>query len=433
MSAAERRPRSYRARWVVPVCSPPMRNAVVEVRDGRITGIGPDGPASQRQRMTDLGDAILMPGIVNTHAHLQMTSMRGLVENREFPEWIQRVMALSAAMTPADWEASARAGCREALAGGVTTIGDCGNNGSGLRAMAETGHRGVYFQEVFGARDTRPDRVILAELDLALANRCAEAAGSRLIVGLSPHSPYSVRPSLMVELAARASMSELRMCIHAAESQAESDLFAAQAGAIVHSLAERGVAICPAGPTPIQHLEALSALGARTLIAHAVNLSAHDMSLLTERGVAVAHCPASNAKLGCGIPAVGALLAAGVPVGLGSDSVVSNNKMDLFEEMRLAVLLQRASRRTVRAMSAAQALFAATLGGAACLGLEGETGSIAVGKRADLAVISPRLGETGAGDPVAQIVYATSAADVAYTLIDGDIVYRRADAEELAE
>jgi cytosine/adenosine deaminase-related metal-dependent hydrolase len=420
-----------RAEWVLPVSSEPIRNGEVVVEDGRIAEVRPipaDGnPASD---VRDLGESILLPGLVNVHTHLDYTIMRGLLEDIAFFPWIRELTARKEALDEQDWIASAIMGAAEAVSGGVTTVGECTDSGAALIGAKTLGLRGVVYQEVFGIDDSSTIEDILRDLDLKVRALRWQACGTRLKLGVSPHAPYTVKPRLFRALADYARHEELPLCIHAAESQAEADLIRHGGGTISEMFARRGIDWRPHRGTTISYLADLGMLGPRTLLVHGTQVAASDRKLISESQVAWAHCPKSNAKLGNGIAPLGLIRSAyrdgEERVGLGSDSVASNNTMDLFEEMRFTVLAQRGRTRRFDATTAREAVQIATMGGARALGLDGRIGSLEPGKEADLTAVSVDSLHAGpCYDPYNALVYSSSARDVILTIIGGDTVYDR--------
>ena len=429
--------KTFRARWVLPISSPPIENGEVVVEGDRIVAVRP-AVSSTRADVQDFGDAILMPGLVNVHTHLDYTLMRGLLEDIPFFPWIRELTARKAGLTSADWIASATWGAAEAVAGGVTTIGDCTDSGAAMIGAKRLGLGGIVFQEVFGIDEHRTVPEILDELAAKLEAHRAEAAGTLLSAGISPHAPYTVRPELMRALGRFAGEAQLPLCIHAAESTAESTLFRSGMGPIAEMFRRRSIAWLPPGRSVVEYLAEQGVLSSHTLLVHGVQVSASDRVTMRRTGAAWAHCPKSNAKLGNGVAPLEILFdlphpapsdhdtQPGVRVGLGSDSVVSNNTMDLFEEMRFAVLMQRGARRRIEALSAQTAVEMATLGGAKALGLATEIGSLEAGKRADLCVVGlDDLHSVPAFQPYNALVYAARASDVLFTLIGGKTQYDR--------
>jgi len=421
--------RILRAAWVVPVSEPPIPDGEVVIEGDRILAVRPSSGKTALS-VEDFGAAILLPGLVNVHTHLDYTVMRGLLEDMEFFPWIRQLTTRAAAFTEEDWIASAKWGAAEAVAGGVTSIGDCTFNGAAFTAAHDFGMGGAIFIEVFGIDESRSISEIVSELQIRVEEMKGRGSGANLQIGISPHAPYTVRPALMRALAEYAREQHLPICIHAAESQAESDLLQFGEGPFAEMYERRGIAWSPPGRGAVAYLDDLGIVCDRTLLVHGVQVSAADRDIVRERGASWAHCPKSNAKLGAGVAPLGILC--DIPpdrldvrlgrVGLGSDSVGSNNTMDMFEEMRFAVLMQRAARRRIAAFGAREALEMATIGGARALGIGAETGTLQPGKRADLCVV--RLGglhSTPAYDPYSALVYAARASDVICTVIAGEL------------
>ncbi len=400
------------------------------VEEGRIVEVrraNPSAPLNEEDR--DFGEAILLPGLVNVHTHLDYTVMRGLLEDLPFFDWIRELTARSKSLTEEDWVGSATLGAAEAVAGGVTTIGDCTPTGAALLGAKALGLRGTVYQEVFSTDETEPVEAVVSELALKVAALRWSATGTRLRVGISPHSPYTVRPAALRAVAEYARSEKLPVCIHAAESQPEAELVRCGTGEIAERLTARGITWMETPPetTVVRYLESLGALGPQTLLVHGVQMAATDRDIILRTGAAWAHCPKSNAKLGNGIVALRLLQGSQsrpVRVGLGSDSVASNNTMDLFEEMRFAVLAQRARSRRINALCAKDVVEMATIGGACSLGLEGKIGSLEPGKEADLIAVNLNgLHALPCYDPYQALVYASGARDVLFTMVAGEPLY----------
>lgn len=418
-----------RAEWVLPVSSEPIRQGEVVIEEDRIVEVRP-APSSGESAadVLDLGQAILLPGLVNVHTHLDYTLMRGLLEDIPFFPWIRELTARKASLDEADWIASAMMGAAEAVAGGVTTVGECTDSGAALLGAKALGLRGVVYQEVFGIDESEPVSQIINDLDLKVRALRWRATGSRLKIGVSPHAPYTVRPELFRALAEYIAEHNIPVCIHAAESQAEADLIRHGGGTIAEMLARRGIAWEASGGSTVAYLNRFGLLGPRTLLVHGTQFSATDRQHIAETGAAWAHCPKSNAKLGNGIAPLGLIRSSyhgGVErVGLGSDSVASNNTMDLFEEMRFAVLAQRGRTRRFDAMTARDAVELATIGGARALGMEAQIGSLVPGKQADVIGVSLDALHTGpCYDPYNALVYSCNARDVVLSVLAGETLY----------
>jgi cytosine/adenosine deaminase-related metal-dependent hydrolase len=393
---------TYHARWVLPITAPAIENGSVTVENGRITCVG-----SRRRDdgdNVDLGDAILMPGLVNAHCHLELTAMRGFLEDLDFRRWILRLTSAKRAVLTVEMLLdSARAGLEEGIAAGITTYADTCDSGVVIDAMGEYGVRGIMYQELFGPD---PEQCAASIGDFtAKLERLRGKATSLVRVGISPHAPYTVSDDLFRASTALAAKERLPMAIHIAESEVESDLILRAKGAFADGLRTRGIDVRARASSPIALLANLGVLEQRPLLIHCVRVQPDDLDLIASRNARVAHCPISNAKLGHGIAPLLEILTAGIDVGLGTDSMASNNRMDLLEEARVALLMQRARLGTHEALSASDVLELATMGGACALGLADEIGSLETGKSADLAAFD--VGPAGpTHDPAVAAVFS---------------------------
>lgn len=323
-----------------------------------------------------------MPGLVNAHTHLELSAMRGFLDDREgdFRAWLLHLTAArTKALDEAALLASARLGIAEGLLAGITTYADTSSTGVVLDAMTQLGVRGISYQEVFGPHPAQCTAAI-TELRERMA-RLAARATPLVRLGVSPHAPYTASDELYAAVAAFAAEQRLPVAAHIAESRDEWDFVTAARGPFADGWRSRSIPVLPRAASALALLEQTGLLATAPLLVHCVHLTSDDVATMARRHCSVVHCPASNAKLGHGIAPLSRLLHA-LPVGLGSDSVASNNRMDLLDEARLAVLLARTSQG---GLSAQQALELATLGGARALRLDRDVGSLEVGKAADLA------------------------------------------------
>ena len=406
----------YRARYVVPVATPPIADGIVAVKGDRIAYVGPAGPAPAGHT-TDLGNALLLPGLVNAHTHLELTAMRGFLEDLDFRSWILRLTTAKRAVLSRDMLLdAARYGVAEGLRHGITTFADTCDSGVAFDAMRECGVRGVMYQEVFGP-DPAQSAASLAELREKI-DRLRPLETSLVRLGVSPHAPYTVSDVLFTAVARYARDAGLPVAIHIAESGLEQDLVVRGEGAFADGLRARGISVAPRARTPIELLAALDVLSARPLLIHCVRVDDGDIARIARSRCAVAHCPASNAKLGHGTAPLTDFLAAGIPVGLGSDSVASNNRMDVLEEARLAAFFQRARLGNSSAISASAALHLATLGGAQAIGVDREVGSLEVGKAADLAAF-PLSSLGPVHDPLAAATFSLPGTRASFVAVAG--------------
>ena len=414
----------YHARWVLPITQPPIENGTVVESDGVITYVGSRESAPPGKDY-DLGEAILLPGLINTHTHLELTAMRGFLENCQFAGWIDKLrQSRNEVLDDAMLLDSARFGIAEGIEAGITTYADTCSSGVVLQAMRELGVRGTMYQEVFG-----PDPSQSSGAMRELEERIEKLHGSQtelVSLGVSPHAPYTVSDALYDAASKFANERALPLAMHIAEGEAEHDIVVTGTGEFADRWRRRGIPVERRARSPIALLEKHGALERGPLLIHCVRVDDADIAIMARHRCAVAHCPASNAKFGHGIAPLRPIMAAGIRVGIGSDSVASNNRMDILDEARLAVLIHRAATRKHDVFGAHQALELATIGGARALGLESRVGSLEVGKDADLAAFRidiPRT--TPIGDPYSAAIFALPGRSAELVTVQGRMLVDR--------
>ena len=407
--------RRLAAGWLLPMDGPAIPGGAVLIgADGRIAAVGPDPavPRPAEALAETFADALLLPGLINTHTHLELTGLPDLSEP-DFASWIRGVRARKAARPAADYRAAARAGLAGCHAAGVTTVADTGDSGAVIEALAEAGGSGIVYHEVFGPH---PDQAgeSLASLERRVAE-LARCTGPRVRLGVSPHAPYTVSGELYRLTARFARDADLPLAVHLAESEAESALLERGGGAFAAAWAGRGIPLPePLGHSPVSWLDRHRVLGPGTLCIHVVRAGGADLATLAARGCAVAHCPRSNRAHGHGDAPLAAMLAAGLRVGVGTDSVLSVGPLDLLAEARAAAALA--------GLDAMVALELCTAAAAGALGLSEEVGSLTVGKWGDCAVVRPAPGR--AGLPPAEQALRSGPRDVVLTILGGRDVHR---------
>ncbi len=401
---------------VYPVSGPAILNGAVLIdEDGRIAAVGSaaDVPQPEGAATLHLPDALVMPGLVNLHTHLELTTMGGSIEEDDFFAWIQHVRRAKLELPPDDFQGAARQGVRDAWRWGITAVAETGDSGSVVDALTELGGRGVVYHEVFGPH---PDD---AEGSLARLERTVgeliDRAGDSVTVGVSPHAPYTVSRPLYRRTVEFARANRLPVAVHIAESHAEVDLVTGGKGPFAHAWVKRGIPPFETSRSPISFLDELGVLGPDLLAIHAVRAGPEDAVLLADRGCRVALCPESNLRHGHGFPPIAQFHDAGVSLGLGTDSVASVGSLDLFREMRHV--------RDRGGLSAEQVVGLATFEGARALNMEGEIGSLDVGKWADLCVV--RLNPDAQSSPrrLADCIIDTVGDDILQTYVAGRCVH----------
>jgi cytosine/adenosine deaminase-related metal-dependent hydrolase len=423
----------YCARRVMPIASPPIDDGAVAVEDARIVGVGERVALAAKfpeASLEEFGEAAILPGFVNAHSHLELTAMRGFLEPEEgdFPAWLKKLTkARLERMTPDDLYVSAMCGAVEAARAGVTCVGDASDAASAsMRALLSVGLRGIVYQEAFGPDPHEAREKFESLREKVLTLRGIESEGVR--VGVSPHAPYSVSAPQLELIAEYALAEDLPLMMHAAESEAEAQFMLSGRGPFAEGLRRRGIEWRAPGISTVQYLARHGVLRTSPLLAHCVRVDEADLRTLKEFDARVAHCPKSNAKLGHGQASLSAFVEHEIKVGLGSDSVASNNACDILSEAGFAALLSRArgdKTRNGRMIGAAEVLLTATLGGARALGLEHQTGALIEGLQADFCIISlSGTHQLPVYDVAATLVFASTGRDVIATIVAGTEVYR---------
>jgi cytosine/adenosine deaminase-related metal-dependent hydrolase len=423
----------YSARWVLPIISPVIEDGAVVVDNSTIVAVGSRREIASRfpdSRVTDFGEAAILPGLVNAHSHLELTVMRGFLEAEEsdFAAWLRKLTVARMAMTPEDLLVSATCGAIEAARAGVTCLGDASSAATrAVRALREVGLRGIVYQESFG-----PDPKLADENVAKLREQIAELRtleNNLVRVGVSPHAPYTVSGSQLDLISRLAIDAKLPLMMHAAESRAEQSLLLEGTGPFADGLRARGIEWHAPGLSTMQYLERHGVLDTKPLLAHCIHVDDSDLELIKRSGSGIAHCPRSNAKLDHGRASFSSFISRGLNVGLGSDSVASNNNCDILEEARFATLIARLpatpASRSGDLVTAEESLFAATLGGARAMGPLDQIGALAAGRQADIAVVDLNGShQRPVRDPAAGLVFSSSGRDVLLTMVAGKEIYR---------
>lgn len=394
---------------------------LLTMRDGDVPTVGDLGIAGDRIVASGEGEVIdasgcyVMPGLVQTHIHLVQTIFRGLAEDLELLEWLRtRIWPLEGAHDEASLRATARLGLLDLLTTGTTTILDMGTTHGGdviAEELVASGIRARFGQAMMDAGHRVPP--VLREttrgsldVSLALAKRWDGAGDGRLGYAFAPRFALSCTRELLEAVSA----------------------LSRESGALVHThsnenAGERGLVERETGMAPAAYLDAVGLLNERAVLAHGVNLDAAEVALLRERGAWITHCPSSNLKLGSGIADIRRLRDAEIGVAIGADGAACNNRLDGFDELRLAALLAR----TIHgpgAVTASDVLAMGTRDGARALGLGDELGTLEPGNKADIVILDATCLAGPGGDPATRIVFGGGSRAVRDVIVDGRMVVR---------
>jgi len=409
------------ARWLLPIIP---RNKLLEqqsvvILSGKIIDICGFAEASQQydpQERIQVGEHVLMPGLINLHAHAAMNLMRGIADDLPLMPWLEKhIWPAEQKLLSANFvHDGTLLACAEMLSGGITTFSD------------------MYFYPEAAAEASIKIgmRANLGLVVLEFATQYANGAESYIDKGtqardqfkneslitfsFAPHAPYTVSDATFEQINTLSAQLNIGLHTHLHETLTE--------------IAQSEQAY---GMRPIERLAKLGLLDATTTLAHCVHLNDIEIQLLAEHGCSIAHCPTSNLKLGSGIAPIAGCVAQGINVGLGTDSAASNNRLDLFAEMRLAALLAKGSSYDATVISAYQVLEMATINGAKALGLDEQIGSIEIDKLADLTAVKlSDINMQPCFDPVSHLVYVAGREQVSHVWVNGDLKYYKPNSSE---
>lgn len=405
-----------KARWVLPIVPKDtlLNHHAVIVHLGLIVDICTIEDADANYAATEiikLEEHVLMPGLINLHTHAAMNLMRGLADDLPLMSWLENHIwpAESHFLSDRFVKDGTLLACAEMLGGGITTFNDM-----------------YFYPEAAAEACTQVGmRANLGLVVLEFSTNYASNAANYLEKGtqtrddlknepllsfsFAPHAPYTVSDETFIEINTLAEQLDMGIHTHLHETLEE----------ISQSEQKYGL-------TPIERLAKLGLLGANTTLAHCVHLKPTDVQMLADNGCHIAHCPSSNLKLGSGIAPINEYLKRGINVGLGTDSAASNNRLDMFTEIRLAALLAKGVSHDASAISAHLALEMATINGAKALKLDDKIGSIEIGKIADLIAIDlSEINMQPCYDPISHLVYVAGREQVTHCWVQGELKYHK--------
>jgi len=397
-----------------------IERGLIATKNGRISYVGREAgaPPIRAGKAIDSRGKVATPGLINCHTHLSMTVFRGIAEDQELSRWLsETIWPLEAKLEARDVYDGALLGCLEMIKSGTTCFADMYFHEEMVaKAVEKAGLRAVLAPGIIeGEESKRGERMLKESIDIA--RKFHGYANGRVSIRLGPHAAYTCSPNLLTKVRERASALNVGIHMHLAESKE-----------MVKLVKEKY------GLTEVELLESIGFLKPDVLAAHCIYLSDEEMRLMAKRDIKVSYNPVANMKIGLGISKIKDLMGFGVTVGIGTDGPASNNSLDMFEEMKVAALLQKVHYMDPTVLPAQRVLKMATVDGARALGLEKTTGSLEVGKRADILLIDfrkPHL--TPAHDLYANLVYSARGSDVDTVIVDGNVLMEGREVKTLDE
>ena len=383
----------------------PIHDAYLKIVDGRIVALGSwrESVADHSTEVIDAQDKLVMPGLINTHTHAAMVLFRSLADDLPLDSWLkEKIWPLEEKLTPEDVYHGTRLAINEMLLSGTTTFADMYFFMDEVaRAVEESGIRAVLARGLIG---TDPAAEKKLEEAVELSKKWKGKADGRITAMLGPHAPYTLPPEFLRQVVTVARHHQLSLHIHVAETRDELEEISKNYG-----------------KRPIAYLVDQGVFSRPVLLAHGVWLDEGELSFLSRQKVAVAHNPSSNLKLASGIAPVVKMQEAGLLVSLGTDGAASNNRLDMFAEMRLASLLHKVVNQNPTVLQAESALKMATINGAKALGIADQTGSLEQGKKADLIMVNLKQSHlTPCFNPRSLLVYSARGSDVSEVMVNGE-------------
>ena len=416
------------AKWIIPIIGEPLLNGALHISDDTITRLGTKEELKKDfpgECEIDFGQAVIMPGFVNTHTHIELSVLHGCIKPSPFTPWILQLVEKARKLSLEDWEISASFGACMSIRSGVTCIGDIATRSPNLKALCESGLRGIVFAEVIEMDEAKIDDAIV-NVTQKVELWQDECKKSLLHIGVAPHSLYTVHPLLVKKLSRWAREEGLPLSMHLAESQDETLYVRDGTGGLAQQyrqfLGWGHLPVKGTGSSPTRYAGRLGVLDG-LIAAHSVQVNREDITLLKDHNVAVAHCPRSNSYLKVGIAPVIDLMNQGIPVGLGTDSLASNEDMDFFKEMRGLYLSQGKKTCPAKTLPHRKIVEIATLGGARVLKVDDKAGSLEVGKQADVIAVKPSRPIHLTEDLFGYLVDEASNEDVIFNMVAGKILF----------
>ncbi len=388
-----------------------IENGAIAITDGKIDLIGTRRIAernSRAKRVINATGKVIIPGLINTHTHIPMALFRGISDDLDLNDWLTKFIFPAEAKNVNEQfvRAGTRLGLAEMIRGGTTTYCDMYYFEDAIAdETKKAGVRGVLGETIikFPVSDNKTPEDALAYTERFIKKWKNDPL---IVPAAAPHAPYTLETATLRSIRQQSDRLDSTVVIHVAETKKERDDILAQYG-----------------KTPVEYLDSIGFLSNRTIAAHSVWLTPNEIDIYKNRGVGSAHCPQSNMKLASGVAPVPQMLIKDVAVGIGTDGAASNNDLNMWEEMDTAAKLHKLTSNDPKTLPAEQAFEMATIRGARALHLDKITGSLEVGKRADIVILDmDSLNQTPSFNIYSSLVYSTKANDVRTVIINGRLV-----------
>ncbi|MBQ6395870.1 MAG: amidohydrolase family protein [Atopobiaceae bacterium] len=433
----------YAAKYLLKPEGGHIEDAAVRVSGIRIDAVGTLQEMRMRypeDRIEDFGMAVLAPGFVDAHTHLEYSTMNGIFEDAPYAPWKASIVEKGRLMTPEDWDDSALFGAMASIQSGITSISDVTRTGASLRACLATGMHGVVYREVTASTKAQVEPA-MQEAKEDIVDWRSQVEGLAVQVGIGPDALYATHPEVLSAIGDYA-MDGTPVAVHVAGSREECDFirygsspFALASSGREHE-AYRGIqseAFLPMGVSPVRYALNWGIFYAPNVLAiHCVHVNAEDIGRLRDNDVRIVVCTRSNAKLGCGIAPIQRFMDNGITVGLGTNSAAAADASDMFDEMRFTLLVERGvvggrlETGERGFLSAGRVMRMGNIEAARAIGTDREVGSLEPGKRADIAVFDiSHSTQVPTDHPTACLIHDARREDVLMTMIDGKPIWRR--------
>jgi cytosine/adenosine deaminase-related metal-dependent hydrolase len=384
----------------------PVNNGAIVIKKGIITAFGKVDNILKRfpkQDILRLQSAVIMPGLVNTHAHLELPFLLDSIRAQGFPGWVLNLIKAKKKLSEGDYVSAARENIRTLTKTGTTTVGEICTHAASAELIKKSGLRGVVYNEII---NMGPKLILTRQKDSTLVK-----------FGISPHTPFTVSTALLLDIGKLAKKKQLRLSMHVAESKDELLMLQGNKSGLdkLYELARWDLSWAPQGSSSFEYLDNIGLLSPHLLAVHAIHTTKSDIMRIKKHNVSLAHCPRSNMEIRVGKMPLNKYLKAGITVGLGTDSLASAPNLNMWDEMRYAFQLHRQD-----GITAEDIFKLATISGAKALGLDKEIGTLVPGKKAD--IIAVPLPKKNTGNIYSDLLRETKSCIM--SMVNGKILYR---------